>query len=753
MVINLKKIFKQFKKIKTKKRFNFKVKNIYRIFARDIKEIRGNLILLLIIGGLCVLPSLYAWFNIEASWDPYGNTKGISVAIVNKDIGANIEKESVNLGDSVVDELKKNNDLGWAFLTSESKATEGVKSGKYYAMIVIPKDFSEKLKTVTEEDVKTANIDYIVNEKLNAIAPKITDKGATSIQLSINQMLVETVSKAALITLGGASAGIEDALPKLGNIEDSLADLNSQLEDLDDILLNTENSTDNVNKMIDNTKNTIPTIQKSLSRTKDLTNDLQRFFDTSSDTLDRLSPNMKNTIRVIRDLSNSFKDSLDELESLKDIADENVTIVKNQINDSLTIAINKIDSILSFNNSLLNMTKGIQSFLKTVHLPENRALNRAIDKITNNNTKLEDIKSDLNTLKIDSLNDISIDQNVLDNIKVSLDGVIDNSNYLYNNFDYLFEEPLDDLMKSGTDMNKDILKLIDQTNDAFPLVNNSLDNISLIVDSTESNLNSMRKSLPAARRNIDKTSDTIEKIRTNKDLQKIIDVFQSDILKRSEFLKEPVKINEKQLFKMGNYGSAMSPFYSVLACWVGVLILVSVLSTSVSGNYTHTEIYWGRSFTYLTLALIQGLIIGIGDVFLLGVQVKHPILFIALLVFSSFVFTYIIYSLVSVFGVIGKAMGIFLLVIQIGGSGGTFPVILAPTFFQTIHKIIPFTYAISACREAVGGIYPPALITDIKAMFGFLFIFIILALFLKKPINNFFEPFGKKFSSSSLIGH
>ena len=175
------------------------MKNIFQIFYHDIKKIRKNVIALIVILGITIVPSLYAWFNIAASWDPYGNTGDLKVAIASQDKGYDGELIPVklNLGDQILSELHENTQLNWVF-TNAKDAKKGVKSGRYYAALVIPKDFSQDMMSLFSPDVTHPKITYYINEKENAIAPKITDKGATAVQQQVNSTFTETISKTAL---------------------------------------------------------------------------------------------------------------------------------------------------------------------------------------------------------------------------------------------------------------------------------------------------------------------------------------------------------------------------------------------------------------------------------------------------------------------------------------------------------------------------------------------------------------------------
>src|SRR5690625_163786 len=162
------------------------MKNSFKIFFRDLKNIGTNWVALVILGGLVFLPSLYAWLNIGASWDPYGQTDQLPIGIVNEDVGEMIRDESVHAGDEIVDSLKDNDSMQWHFL-DQDKAMDQLKKGDLFAVVVIPEDFSKSLGTVLQAHPEKANVEYYVNEKLNAIAPKITEKGAS--------VIVEEVSR------------------------------------------------------------------------------------------------------------------------------------------------------------------------------------------------------------------------------------------------------------------------------------------------------------------------------------------------------------------------------------------------------------------------------------------------------------------------------------------------------------------------------------------------------------------------------
>lgn len=263
----------------------------------------------------------------------------------------------------------------------------------------------------------------------------------------------------------------------------------------------------------------------------------------------------------------------------------------------------------------------------------------------------------------------------------------------------------------------------------------------------------IKEKLPYAKSIVDNLVNAMKKINDGNDVKELISLLKSDVVKRSDFLKQPVDLVEKRLYPIKNYGSAMTPFYTVLSLWVGILLLMSLLSTNVHGDYKPNEVYFGRGLTFLTITIIQALIVSLGDIYLLKAQVLNIPLFILISIFTSIVFTSIVYSLVSLFGNIGKAIGVILLVIQVAGSGGTFPIQVTPKFFQIVNPLLPFTYAIFALRETIGGIYMPNLIKDLSTLVIYIVIFVLLTVIFKKPINKITQKMQDKFNESDLTGH
>lgn len=715
------------------------MKNIFKIYKNDLKDIFTNKVLLVIIIGLCILPSLYAWFNIKASWDPYGNTGNISVAVINEDSGAEIMNKKVNMGDELVKELKTNKDLGWKFV-DRKKALEGVNSGKYYAYIEIPSNFSENLTSLVSKDIKKGTIIYTVNEKINAIAPKITSKGATTIQNEVNQTVVKTVSEVVLKAFKEAGIEIEKQLPKLSTLESNLVEVQGKFKDIDKVVDTAVDATDKVSDIIKDIQNDMPLIKDTITNSKNLSSDIKSFLNDSKTGLSQLSPILKNDLGLISEISSNAKNAVSDLIDAINKGSESAP----QLIDNLST---KLSDLASSTNTL---TKFLEKLNKLV--PGNQ-LKSVIDSLNSISAKLDTAVSSLQTIKNQVANGEKPPLTNLNNLLKVIGDVNTITSSILNNFDSKIQGPISNIIEDSFKVADNIIAVLDSAEKKLPAVEDILNTTLSFSGSAEKGASFIKEKLPYAKSVVDTIVDSMKKINNSNEVNELISLLKSDVLKRSDFLKQPVDLVENRLYPIKNYGSAMAPFYTVLSLWVGILLLMSLLSTNVHGDYKPNEVYFGRGLTFLTLTIIQALIVSLGDIYFLKVQAVNIPLFILISVFTSIVFTAIVYSLVSIFGNVGKAIGVVLLVIQVAGSGGTFPIQVTPQFFQNVYPLLPFTYAISAMREAVGGIYMPNLTKDISTLAIFIVVFVIFTVFFKKPINKVTEKIQDRFNESDLTGH
>lgn len=264
----------------------------------------------------------------------------------------------------------------------------------------------------------------------------------------------------------------------------------------------------------------------------------------------------------------------------------------------------------------------------------------------------------------------------------------------------------------------------------------------------------LNEALPAAKAELQRLS-TVMSALSDDNLNMLIELLETDSDAAADYFSGPVELKEERLYHLDNYGSAMAPFYTVLALWVGCLLLSALLTTEAAPiqpgrKNTMMEEYFGKMLTFLTLAFGQSLIVSLGDKFILGVTVADLGIFLGFSLFTSLVFILIVYTAVSILGAVGKAICVVFLVLQIAGAGGTFPVEVMPEFYQIIQPFLPFTYAIGAMREAISGPMVENLVFDFWHLLIFGIIGLAIGVLLKKPLHPLITWFNQKFKESGL---
>ena len=714
------------------------IKNVWTIYKEDLKRIFTNYAALIVILALCILPSLYAWFNIKASWDPYGQeaTSQIKIGVINNDKGTEFNGKLINIGDQVVDQLKENDLMGWQFV-DEAEGEKALEEGTFYATITIPDNFSQNIISLVTSDVKKGQMIYRVNEKINAIAPKLTSKGATGVQENINQTIVETVS--GILFEAGKGLGLEiqeTVLPQLSHVYNQLEELISKFDDMNSLVQTAHNGGIQLKDLIASIQTDLPLIETTITSAKTTITSLESFMDTSKSALSDFMPTLKNDLLLIQTIA-------DELNTYVSQIEEAILSGSDKAPELIENLITKVESTQSLVQSFVKVLESFNKF------PAGR-FDELISQLQGVNGELDKAKDFLQQLHDTTVNGGEPNLTVLNNIKTLLSSVSSTASAIYNRFDSAIVPSLNNVIDQVYSTATNVLQVLKEAETKLPdvasLLNTAYEGADKGIDAIEY----INSKLPEAENKVREVTAKLGDINESQSLQEVLTLLQEAVTERQNFMSSPVDLVEETIFPMHNYGTAMTPFYSVLAQWVGMTLLISMLSVHAKGEYRPSEEYFGKFLLFATIALVQGLIIALGDLYLLNIYCVNPGLFIVGILFTSITFTFIVYSLVSVFGNVGKVVSIILLVLQVAGSGGTFPIQLTPKFFQIINPFLPFTYAISFARESIGGVVENVLAKDIIIMCIYSVGAVLISLFLKKPINKLLHGFAEKFEESGL---
>ncbi|MDQ0233158.1 YhgE/Pip domain-containing protein [Metabacillus malikii] len=735
------------------------MKKSLSIFTRDWRNISKNWVAAILIGGLILLPSLYAWLNILASWDPYSQTDQLPIGIVNEDKGASFRDRDLQIGDEVVESLKKNDSLEWHFSKRE-KALDKLNVGDYYAVIVIPENFSEKLITVLEDKPKKAEIEYFVNEKVNAISPKITDKGASTIVEQITSNFVSEVNGTIFDMFNELGVNLEKNQPDIEKFEEYVFKLEESLPDIHRIISDGYAETEDGQALIKKAENMLPKANEVVGNGLSTIDKSLKMLQDGEKRLNEISPKVEADLKKAQQMAEDVNQYITELQN-RDIALNPEEITK-QLDERVQSSIDNIEAVetvLKQFQQLQQMkpeenTGGENQLPENVqaNLPSSETLNQAITQLNDLKTTLQGIQTESKQIK----SELSKKQAEMENILTTLDEkskqTIDKIDAFSKEYNETIKPTVLEEVRSAKKTLTDARKLLVEAQATIPEVTSLLKNTDGTLSEGQEALEYILNEYPYVNVKVNELADRIREIQKEADLDSIIDLLKNDPEAEKSFFTEPVLLNKNSVFPIENYGTGMTPFYTVLSLWVGALLLVSLLSTEVHDeHFSPRQIYFGKLLTFLSISLAQSLVVTLGDIFILKVNIEEPFLFVIFGLFTSFIFMTIVYTLVSVLGNVGKAVAIVFLVLQIAGSGGTYPVALLPSFFQMINPLLPFTYAVDIMREAVGGIVQEKVIIDLLFLTGFGLIFLLIGTFIKKLLNKSVKHIMKKSHESGLF--
>ena len=690
------------------------MKNIIEIFRKDIKEVFRKTNTWIIIVGLIFLPSMYAWPNILSSWDPYGHTNNIKVAVTSEDDGATVDGKELNLGNSLVEGLKSNKNLDWQFVSNKQEAEDGVRIGDYYASIVVPKNFSQDMTSVSRTEPQRATIEYTVNEKINAISPKITNSGASAIANNISKNFVETANGIIFEKLHEAGIKFEENLPSIEKAKQEIFKLNDNFSTYEQAVSELIAKVEHGSNVLNNVQNILPEIDRVATNSIMLADKAGITINNIQGFNERLLPIINNHLNVVEEVSKEANVIAKEIQQKPDKTEEIKARQK------------ALDSRLQASTERLQLVKNIFEYFNK--LSSERLFNNQIERVTTLSNDITTIKEVNNNIynKMDHYDEIAdtVKEEFV-NKSARINEVSSNMNSKLN----VEVAPLISQVLSKAEVNIDkVSGIIAGAQGELPAVERKLSETEVKISNAYGKLLSLQAQMPSAKSKIQKLTDEIKKADNGIDKNQLFNLLKVDYKQQAEFFANPVKLQENKLYHIENYGSAMTPFYTVLSIWVGSLLMSSLLTTKVEdeeNKYKPYQKYFGRGLLFVIISLLQTLIITLGDMYVLGTQAISPFRFVIFSLLISLLFSSIIYTIVCILGNVGKAVCIVLLVLQLGSSGGTFPIQMTSKFFQTLYPKVPFTYSIGLLREAVGGVYAPAVQRDIKILFIYLIIVLV----------------------------
>lgn len=702
------------------------MRNVVRIFRHDISRVRRSVIGLIVVVGLVIIPCLYAWFNIAGSWDPYGNTGNIRIAVANEDAGykSDLIPVTVNMGDSVVSSLRANDQMEWVFVDKD-EAIRGVRSGEYYAAVVIPEDFSASMMTLFSPEVHRAELVYYENQKANAIAPRVTDKGASAIAAQVDETFTKTVGDVGLAATSGLlefmdsdqvgayvshlSQTLDSGIASLRDVSSVTGSYASLLGSTSDLVSAAAGLLENTGKTSEAGKNLLADAHTALA-------------DTGSGLSDAASS--------VRDAIADGAASFDEVSArIEDVVAAGSTHAADTAAELGALA-TRVDAEIARNEGILATIQELFPDLSALQAIETRIIARQ-QALSDG---LKEVAADLTSGAADADEALASARSLIADAKAGIAGV-------------------------DADVQGTLSDQAEQLAGTISGIASSADGISSSLDATVGSLSGATSSLSSDLRKVtgaladagsalstsaddlQRAKDRIAAAVQSGDLAQIRSVIGSDPEGLAEALAAPVGIDTHAVYPIENYGSAMAPFYTAVSLWVGGIVLAAMMRANVGDDLVRElgavrlhELYLGRFCLFGALSLLQSTLMLAGELLFFGIQCAHPLLYVLAGWVGGLMFCLFIYTLTVSFGDIGKALAVVLLVMQVGGSGGTFPIEMTAPFFQAIYPFLPAAHLINALHTAMAGGWGAEFWVELGALALYFVPILALGLVLRRPV-------------------
>ena len=675
---------------------------------------------------MAFVPALYAWFNIVGFWDPYSQTSHIRVAVANEDEGATKDQiGTVNVGAMLETQLKQNDQLGWHFVSADEARTE-VERGDSYAAFIIPASFSRDLTGIVDGTYVKPNIQYYVNEKNNAVAPKITGAGATALDRQINSTFVSTVAK--VLSEKASEAGVSIA----DNADQKRSEVSTSVSEASAKLGSASQTLDGMGEKIDAAKASVASARTTLS-------DLDAAVSEMSTSLDQADQLVSDSRTSLASFSSQMGGALDGLSSNAASALAGVSANAGTLDGAVQGASGPVAGVLAELNAL-----GIGN------LP---AAGTALTDLTNQNAALSTALSNLTTLNSDlSATSTSISEALTSasDASAAVSASVTNARSGVSAQLPAISSALDDFSSASSSMRGSLDTLRSQREQVSGL----LDQLDSLLDGAKTATQTSSTNVAAIKTDLDSVATDISSLSSSNTLRDLADSLGVNAESIASFMASPTQIETKAVYPVAAYGSAMAPLFTNLALWIGAFSLVLLLKLDVDeegiGPTSSAAKYMGRWMLLAFFGVIQALVVSIGDL-IIGVQTVSRPAFVGTAMIISLVFISIVYMLSTCFQHIGKGLCVIIMVMQIPGSAGLYPIEMLPSFFRFLHPLFPFTYGINALREIVAGFYGHTYLSCLAVLGAEALVAFAIGLALRPFLVNLNAMITRDLASSGLF--
>lgn len=720
--------------------------NVLRVFWRDVKRIAKVPPAWLVVVFLIVLPSIYTWFNVIGFWNPYENTGNMRVCVVNED--RSVEDETLghlDLGAQIIGELENNDQLGWFFVDREEAMRE-VESGEAYAAIVIPEDFSADMTTILSGDFQRPQIEYYVNEKLGPVAPKITDTGATTLDTTVNDAFVSTVSATVASTID------EKLAESKGDLETAKGSAVSKLEQGSAGVADAREALSNLATSADEAIGKVDLAKQSLSDAKNAAVLLSSGLGQASAITGEVNTGLVT-------FSTSMGTVLDHGSTLLSQTSSQTNSAIGQTANGIVAAAGSVDAALERGQAVVQENAQIIGVLRTLQqsLPDGegkQAIGNVISDLETKNAQSQQTLDGLATLSSDTsalATSVSDASGSVDTAVQQTLGAVDGyRSTLSTTTIPAISSGLGDMGTAANGLSTTVsnqVLLIDQTSAV-------LDDLKTTLGLSADALRQTDELLSGLQGDLDTMKTDLAALGTSDALGDLVGEDGIDPEKIADFMLSPTQVETEELYPLNAYGSAMAPLFINLTLWIGVFMLMVIMRIEVDDesvrNLSITQRFFGRWLLLAIMVSLQAIVCCAGCLFI-GVQTTNAPAFFLTAVLCSLAYLSIQYALSTTLQHVGKALCVILVFVQIPGATGLYPIEMTPSFFQAVYPLFPFTYGIGAMRETISGFYDGAWMHDAGILLLFLVVFLAIGALARPYLTNLNHLFARQIEESDIV--
>ena len=696
------------------------MKNVWNIFRSDWRRITSSVVAVVVLLGLCLVPCLYAWFNILSNWDPYGpaSTSRIKVAVASEDDGCEVVGLHVNIGELVLQGLESNDQMGWVFVDDAEAALGGVESGDYYAALVVPHEFTGDFVSILSGELRHPQIQYYENEKKNAIAPKITSKAKTAVQEQINTTVIGKVADA-LTTAGSVFKAMGwDGQDIADNLLGRLEDAQQQMTQLNAVLVSLKDVMDGAESLLGAAAITIGDARDTMDSGYAAAGSTVHLIDTGLSAADETGGDLLTV------LDNTYK-VLDDVDALLRAADTSAADaqMQAQLHQQLQTAIAALEA-----QAAATTDPEMQAQLETT-IADLRALDAAVDDLS-----IAEMRGPV----LDAM------QVVREDLRMAAL----KTNQAVN--DYLHTTGAEAQGKLRA-----LQQLLAAASASLNSVDGSLYAYADAVATTQPTLDAAIALTTTVNGYLADMEDDLRRITDSGAFQRFCELMESDSGHMADYLSSPVQLNTEIIYEIKDYGSAMAPYYVMLALFVGSLLTAVMIKVPVTqkefAGCPAIQRYFGRFTVFFLMAMAQALVTAFGCLHFVGMTVAEPALFVVGCCVCSLNFAAMNYALVYALDNVGMAASVIIMVLQVAGSGGSYPVHVLPELFQRLYPVMPFHYGMDMLRETIGGMYGQTYLRCAAILLGMCVVFTAFGLVVYYPARRLNKAIAEGKEKSGIM--